>query len=187
VTLEPLAWLPTFDEGAGDDVDQIAGTDRAARVEAPGHATRDEQHYSTTRIRGALYGSGRATSASRHAPLACDRAWPLLFDARHGVCSWRVSGRSAELWGRFLTHGDEYCIQYRMVHLNITLDEELYERLKAKAPPKKLSAFIADALRARLGPDEEELARAYRDAAKEHWRRSLADEWAATETEAWPE
>jgi hypothetical protein len=80
-----------------------------------------------------------------------------------------------------------YCIEYRMVHLNITLDEELYKRLKAKAPAKKLSAFIADALRARLGPDEEELARGYRDAAKEPWRRALVDEWVATETEAWPE
>jgi hypothetical protein len=79
------------------------------------------------------------------------------------------------------------CIEYRMVHLNITLDEELYERLKAKAPAKKLSAFIAEALRAKLGPDEAELARAYRDAAKEPWRRTLEDEWAATETEAWPE
>jgi hypothetical protein len=74
-----------------------------------------------------------------------------------------------------------------MVHLNITLDEELYQRLKAKAPAKKLSAFIAEALRARLGPDAGELARAYQEAAKEPWRRGLADEWAATETEAWPE
>jgi hypothetical protein len=74
-----------------------------------------------------------------------------------------------------------------MVHLNITLDEDLYQRLKAKAPPKKMSAFIAQALRDRLGPDTEELARAYREAAKEPWRRSLAEEWSATEAEAWPE
>jgi hypothetical protein len=74
-----------------------------------------------------------------------------------------------------------------MVHLNITLDDELYRRLKARAPAKKLSAFIADALRARLGPDPEELAQAYREAAKESWRRGLAEEWAASEIEAWPE
>ncbi len=74
-----------------------------------------------------------------------------------------------------------------MVHLNITLDEELYRRLKARAPAPKLSAFIADALRARLGPDAEELARAYREAAKEPWRRSLSEEWSVTDVEAWPE
>jgi hypothetical protein len=74
-----------------------------------------------------------------------------------------------------------------MVHLNITLDEELYQRLKAKAPPKKMSAFIAQALRDRLGPDEAELAEAYRQAAQESWRPSLAREWSHTEVEAWPD
>ena len=74
-----------------------------------------------------------------------------------------------------------------MVHLNITLDEELFRRLKAKAPPKKMSAFIAQALRERLGPDAAELAEAYRQAAKESWRPSLAREWNPTEVEAWPD
>jgi len=74
-----------------------------------------------------------------------------------------------------------------MVHLNITLDEELYGQLKAKAPPKKMSAFIAEALRARLGPTRPELDAAYLEAAKERWRKHLAEEWGATETEAWPE
>ncbi|HEY3236175.1 MAG TPA: hypothetical protein VGJ84_15770 [Polyangiaceae bacterium] len=74
-----------------------------------------------------------------------------------------------------------------MIHLNITLEEELYARLKSRAAPKKISAFIAEALRARLGPSEAELADAYRQAASEPWRRKLADEWALTEMEAWPE
>ena len=74
-----------------------------------------------------------------------------------------------------------------MVHLNITLDDELYRRLKDKAPSKKMSAFIADALRERLGPSAAELAAAYRAAAREPWRKSLAQDWAATETEAWPD
>ncbi len=74
-----------------------------------------------------------------------------------------------------------------MVHLNITLDEEIYRKLKAKAPPKKMSAFIAEALRDRLGPDMAELARGYREAAKEPWRRTLSVDWSATESEAWPE
>jgi hypothetical protein len=85
---------------------------------------------------------------------------------------------------RFGEQTEKCCIQYSTVHLNITLDEELYERLKAQAPAKKLSAFIADALRAaRWGPDEAELARAYEEAANEPWRRALQDEWATTEAD----
>ena len=74
-----------------------------------------------------------------------------------------------------------------MVHLNITLDEELYRRLKAQTPAKKLSAFIAAALRAKLRPSPEELEAGYRAAAKDSWRRSLAEDWSATDVEAWPE
>lgn len=74
-----------------------------------------------------------------------------------------------------------------MVHLNITLDEELYQRLKAQTPPKKLSAFIAEAVRAKLRPGPAELERGYRAAAKEPWRRRLEQDWNATEAEAWPE
>lgn len=85
-----------------------------------------------------------------------------------------------------LTGVARYCIQYSVVHLNITLDEELYARLKAKTPSKKLSAFIARALEAQLGPGADELTRGYREAAKEPWRRTLAEDWSATESEAWP-
>jgi hypothetical protein len=74
-----------------------------------------------------------------------------------------------------------------MMHLNITLDEDLYRRLKARVAPKKLSAFIAEALGAKMGPGREELAQAYRAASREPWRKRLTDEWTATETEAWPE
>jgi hypothetical protein len=74
-----------------------------------------------------------------------------------------------------------------MVHLNITLDEELYRQLKQRVAPKKLSAFIAEAVRAKLGPTREELEAAYRQAALEPWRKSLAEEWRATEVEAWPD
>ncbi len=71
--------------------------------------------------------------------------------------------------------------------MNITLAEDLYRRLKKKAPSKKMSAFIAQALQEYLGPAPSDLEAAYREAAREPWRRSLADDWAATETEAWPE
>lgn len=73
------------------------------------------------------------------------------------------------------------------VRLNITIDEELYERLKAELPPKRISAFINDAVRARLYPDRKTLDAAYQEASRETWRRGLADQWQATETEDWPE
>lgn len=78
-------------------------------------------------------------------------------------------------------------IKYRMVHLNITLDEALYRELKRRAPSKKMSAFIADAVRRKLGPNRLDLEAAYREAAREPWRKSLSDDWATTEAEAWPE
>jgi hypothetical protein len=73
------------------------------------------------------------------------------------------------------------------VRLNITMDERLYRRLKAELPPKRISAFINDAVRARLFPGRQELDAAYRAARREHWRRRLAQDWKSTETEDWPE
>lgn len=72
------------------------------------------------------------------------------------------------------------------VRLNITMNEDLYRRLKRELPPKRISAFINDAVRARLSPDRKTLDAAYRNARRERWRRELADDWAATETEGWP-
>lgn len=73
-----------------------------------------------------------------------------------------------------------------MVRLNITMDEQVYKKLKRAVPPKKLSAFITEAVKARLRPDRETLNAAYRAAGKESWRKGLADDWSQTETEAWP-
>lgn len=73
------------------------------------------------------------------------------------------------------------------VRLNITLEEGLYRHLKARAPSKKMSAFIAEALQLRFGPGQRDLELAYQAASQEPWRRRLADEWGATETEAWPD
>lgn len=73
------------------------------------------------------------------------------------------------------------------VRLNITMDEEVYERLKKEVPPKKLSTFINAAVRAKLYPDKPTLDAAYRAARKERWRKTLSDEWAVTETEGWPD
>ena len=73
------------------------------------------------------------------------------------------------------------------VRLNITIDEDVHERLKRDLPPKGISRFINDAVRARLRPSREELDTAYRAAARERGRRSEARDWAATEVEDWPE
>jgi hypothetical protein len=73
------------------------------------------------------------------------------------------------------------------VRLNITMDEDIYRRLKRELPPKRISAFIEDAVRARLYPDRTTLDAAYKAARKERWRSELSSEWAVTETERWPE
>jgi hypothetical protein len=72
------------------------------------------------------------------------------------------------------------------VRLNITMDKDVYRRLKRELPPKKISAFIEDAVRARLYPDQTALDTAYEAARKERWRSELSSEWAVTETESWP-
>ena len=73
------------------------------------------------------------------------------------------------------------------VRLNITMDEDVYLRLKRELPPKKISAFIEDAVRMRLYPDRANLDAAYQAARRERWRADLSAEWAGTETESWPE
>ncbi len=74
-----------------------------------------------------------------------------------------------------------------VAHLSITLDEALYARLKNELPPKRISAFIEEAIRAKLRPSKETLAAGYKAAAREPWRRNLEEDWAATEVDEWPE
>ena len=74
-----------------------------------------------------------------------------------------------------------------VVRLNITMDRDLYRRIKRELPPKGISAFVEAAVRERLLPDRRALDAAYRAAARERWRRTVAGEWVATETEGWPE
>lgn len=61
--------------------------------------------------------------------------------------------------------------------LIITMDDDLYARLKKKVPSQKLSAFITEAVRAKLCPDARTLNAAYQAASKEHWRAGLAEDW----------
>jgi hypothetical protein len=75
----------------------------------------------------------------------------------------------------------------RNVRLNITMERKLYQRLKKVLPSKKISSFIAEAVKARLQPDRLELDAAYRAASREPWRRGLSRDWKHTETESWPD
>lgn len=73
------------------------------------------------------------------------------------------------------------------VRLNITIDEDVHERLKRDLPAKGISRFINAAIRARLRPSTEVLDKAYRAAAGERWRTADNRQWRATEIEGWPE
>jgi hypothetical protein len=72
------------------------------------------------------------------------------------------------------------------VRLNITIDEDVHERLKRELPAKGISRFINDAIRARFRPSRAALDQAYRTAAREPWRKAEAREWGVTEIEDWP-
>ena len=71
--------------------------------------------------------------------------------------------------------------------LNITMDDAVYARLKKEVRPKRISAFINEAVRAKLSLDRQALDAAYKAASKERWRRRLEDDWSRTDTEGWPE
>ena len=73
------------------------------------------------------------------------------------------------------------------VRLNITMDEDLYRRLKRDVPPKGISAFISHAVRARIYPDRKALDEGYKAASKEAWRRQVAGDWEQTDNDGWPE
>lgn len=74
----------------------------------------------------------------------------------------------------------------KTVRLNITMEEELYRRLKTELRPKKISAFINDAVRARLRPGKKALDAGYKAAREDRARQQAAEDWEATETEGWP-
>ena len=73
------------------------------------------------------------------------------------------------------------------VRLNIIMEEGIYKRLKCQVPAKRMSAFINEAVRAKLHPDKRALDAAYKAARMEGWRNALSKDWAVTETEGWPE
>jgi hypothetical protein len=68
------------------------------------------------------------------------------------------------------------------VRLNLTMDKDIYRRLKQELPPKEISSFISEAVRARIHPDRRTLDRAYRATSKQKWRRKMEQDWKRTET-----
>jgi len=72
------------------------------------------------------------------------------------------------------------------VRLNITIDEDVHDRLKQELPAKGISRFINEAIRARLRPSREVLDQAYRTAAREAWRTVEGRDWSVTDVEDWP-
>ena len=73
------------------------------------------------------------------------------------------------------------------VRLNIIMEEAVYKRLKQQVPPKRMSAFINEAVRTKLYPDKKTLNAAYKASRTEAWRNTLCEDWAVAETEGWPE
>ena len=73
------------------------------------------------------------------------------------------------------------------VRLNIIMEEVVYKRLKKQVPAKRMSVFINEAVRTRLGPDPKALDAAYKAARREAWRNTLSEDWVVAETEGWPE
>ena len=71
--------------------------------------------------------------------------------------------------------------------MSITMEADLYRRLKRDVPPKGISAFISHAVRARIYPDRKALDQAYKAASEEAWRRQVAGAWDRTDTDGWPE
>ena len=63
------------------------------------------------------------------------------------------------------------------VRITITMGDDLYARLKEKVLLQNLSAFITEAVRAKLSPDSKTLNVAYQAASKEQWRAGVVEDW----------
>jgi hypothetical protein len=61
--------------------------------------------------------------------------------------------------------------------MSISLQENLYERLKHSVPSKKISKFVSNAIFNELTRQEEELALAYEEAEQNSQRQELLNEW----------
>jgi len=162
----------------------ITYVDRQLKAGRMEYAEAIEQNYpigtGITKAASLRRQEGRAT---------CNHAVNVLRKRLQPICKHGLAPSLNKSVGAMRCAEGKSCIQCRIMvaHLSITLDEELYARLKRELPPKRLSAFISEAIRAKLRPDPKALDAAYQAAAKEGWRREVATDWAATEVDAWPE
>ena len=64
-----------------------------------------------------------------------------------------------------------------MKTMSISLQENLYERLKHFVPAKKISSFVSAAIVKELNNKEEQLSLAYQAVEKDQDRQALLNEW----------
>ena len=65
--------------------------------------------------------------------------------------------------------------------ISISIQENLYERLKHAVPSKKISHFVSNVIAHELENMEQELAIAYQEAQQDKPRNQLLAEWDAIE------
>lgn len=69
--------------------------------------------------------------------------------------------------------------------MSISIEDELFRRLKRTAGSRGMSRFIAEAVREKLKESEGRLQHEYQEAAGDPERRETLEDWDAIETEGW--
>ena len=72
-----------------------------------------------------------------------------------------------------------------MPTLSVTLDEDLYGRLRKAAGSRGVRQFVEQTLRERLSPRRQALYREYLAASSDPDRLEVLKDWDAIETEGW--
>lgn len=72
-----------------------------------------------------------------------------------------------------------------MPTVSITLDEDLYGKLRKAAGPRGMRQFVEQTLRERLRPRQRTLYREYLAASRDPDRLEVLKDWDALETEGW--
>lgn len=69
--------------------------------------------------------------------------------------------------------------------MSVTLDEDLYGKLRKAAGPRGVRRFVEQTLRERLRPPRQALSREYLAASRDPDRLEVLKDWDALETEGW--
>lgn len=72
-----------------------------------------------------------------------------------------------------------------MKRLNITVPDDVYHLLLTFKGKGQISSFLSDIARRDLSVEEEQLAREYREAAKDPDRIEMIADWDAISAEGW--